>query len=113
MHYGTLYAMPDTLLCDVPIVEWHYDDQDRLVSGEPYPCGMEVMVVWSFAVPVVRGEPTFPEDVPKAAVSSSWQMECGNGHVHGMSGNQFTTDDNAEQFDPTVVGPTGGSNGTS
>jgi hypothetical protein len=93
----------DTLICDVPVIEWAYDALDRHVSLDPTPCGTEVYVRWSFMVPIIKGEPTFPENVGKEAVSSGWEMVCENGHVHALSSNQHTADDSAEQFDPTVV----------
>lgn len=102
-YWGAKDDVPDTLICG--FVEWDDGDDDKKHPSEPYLCGAEVYVTWTFSCPVAKGEPIFPDDVPKWAVSSSWQLECTNGHVHAMSGNQFTTADDAEQFDPTVVGP--------
>jgi len=92
----------DTLVCTVPTRELDYDEDDCLV-GTTRQCDAEVYTTWHFSVPVVRGDLQEAHDVPKAAVSSSWELTCAEGHVLATSANNRNTRDSAESFSPIFV----------
>lgn len=83
--------------CPMTIVEWDYpEDSDVLQPSDPYVCGAELYATWTFSCPLGPGDRIEKADVPRWAVSSSWQVECANGHVLQWSGNLATTADDAE-----------------
>lgn len=87
--------------CSLPVVEWDYDVMGMPTSATRV-CGAELYVNWAFSVPVagMEDEAVNGDDVPNCAVSSSWRLECVEGHTVVTSDGSR---DNAEDFDGPVV----------
>lgn len=88
-------------VCPMPLVRWEYTDDDVLQPAESRTCGADLYVTWTYSAPFGPGDhQTGGEGY---AVSSSWQVECANGHVLRLSGNQDGGSDDAEPADWAVL----------
>lgn len=87
--------------CSLPVVEWDYDVTGMPTSA-PRVCGAELYVNWALSVPVagIEDESLNGDDVSAYAVTSSWRLECVEGHTLATSDGSR---DNAEDFDGPVV----------
>lgn len=92
--------MSDHPKCPLGVVEWDCDEKDMPKAFYRI-CGADLYLNWAYSVPIeYADESTGHDDVPNLAVSSSWRLECTEGHALAASdGSQ----DCAEPFDSEIV----------